>query len=327
MHRRKAITLIGGAAAAWPLRALAQSDRVRRIGVLMGNPESDPQAQVNAKAMRQGLQNLGWIDGQNVTIDLRWAGGDPEKARALAKELVGLAPDVIVPSSNQVTAILRQETSSIPIVFVFVGDPVGSGFVASLAKPGGNTTGFAVFENSIGGKWIELLNEVAPGVKRVGFIYHPDAAPNVGFYRAAEAAAPALGLQVIPLPVHNAAEIESAIASLAQANCGLNVSPHAVTVSSRDLILGLAMRHRLPAVYADRSFTESGGLLSFGTNIGEMFQRSASYIDRILKGAKPADLPVQLPTKFELIINLKTAKELGLQVPSLMLTRADEVIE
>jgi putative ABC transport system substrate-binding protein len=327
MHRREAITLIGGAAVVWPLKALAQSDRVRRIGVLMGNPENDPQAQVNAKAMRQGLQNLGWIDGQNVTIDYRWAGGDPEKARAFAKELVAMAPDVIVPSSNQVTAILRQETSSIPIVFVFVGDPVGSGFAASLAKPGGNSTGFAVFENSIGGKWLELLNEVAPGVKRVGFVYHPDAAPNVGFYRAAVAAAPALGIEVVPLPVHNAAEIESGVATLAQPNCGLNVVPHAVTVGNRDLIVGLAARHRLPAVYSDRSFAESGGLLSFGTNIAEMFQRSASYVDRIFKGAKPADLPVQLPTKYELIINLKTAKELGLHVPSMMLTRADEVIE
>jgi putative ABC transport system substrate-binding protein len=293
----------------------------------MGNPEGDPQAQVNAKAMRQGLQNLGWIDRQNVTIDYRWAGGDPEKTRSLAKELIGMTPDVIVSSSNQVTAILRQETNSIPIVFVFVGDPVGSGFVASLAKPGGNATGFAVFENSVGGKWLELLNEVAPGVRRVGFVYHPDAAPNVGFYRAAEAAAPALGIEVVPLPVHNAAEIENGIATFAQSNCGLNVAPHAVTVGNRDLIVGLAARYRLPAVYSDRSFAESGGLLSFGTDVAETFQRSASYVDRILKGAKPADLPVQLPTKFELIINLKTAKELNLHVPSMMLTRADEVIE
>jgi putative ABC transport system substrate-binding protein len=193
MQRRELITLIGGAAALWPLTARAQTDRSRRIGVLMGYPEGDPQAQANVKAMRKGLQNLGWIDGQNVTIDYRWAGGDPDKARAFARELIGMAPDVIVPSTNQVTAILRQETASIPIVFVFVGDPVGSGFAASLAKPGGNLTGFANFENSTGGKWLELCSEVAPGVKRVGFVYHPDAAPNVGFYRAAEAAAPSLG--------------------------------------------------------------------------------------------------------------------------------------
>jgi putative ABC transport system substrate-binding protein len=327
MHRRKVITLIGGAAAAWPVKALAQSGRSRRIGVLLGYPEGDPQAQANVKAMRQGLQNLGWIDGQNVTIDYRWAGGDPDKARAFARELVGMAPDVIVPSTNQVTAILRQETSSIPIVFVFVGDPVGSGFAESLAKPGGNTTGFANFENSTGGKWLELFSEVAPSLKRVGFVFHPDAAPNVGFFRAAEAAGPSLGIEVVPLPVHNAIEIEAGIAEIAKSNGGLIVPPHAVTVGNRDLIVGLAARHRLPAVYGDRSFAESGGLLSFGNNTADMFQRSASYIDRVLKGTKPADLPVQLPTKFELIINLKTAKELSLHVPSMMLARADEVIE
>jgi putative ABC transport system substrate-binding protein len=327
MQRRELITLIGGAAALWPLTARAQTDRSRRIGVLMGYPEGDPQAQANVKAMRKGLQNLGWIDGQNVTIDYRWAGGDPDKARAFARELIGMAPDVIVPSTNQVTAILRQETASIPIVFVFVGDPVGSGFAASLAKPGGNLTGFANFENSTGGKWLELCSEVAPGAKRVGFAYHPDAAPNVGFYRAAEAAAPSLGIEVVPLPVHGATEIERGIAGIGQPNGGLIVAPHAVTVGNRDLIVALAARHRLPAVYGDRSFAESGGLLSFGNNTADMFERSASYIDRVLKGAKPADLPVQLPTKFELIINLKTANELGLHVPSMMLTRADEVIE
>src|SRR5882672_3865598 len=216
MHRRRVITLIGGAAAAWPLKALAQSDRSRRIGVLLGYPAGDSQAQANIKAMGQGLQNLGWIDGQNVAIDYRWAGGDPDKARAFAKELIGMAPDVIVSSTNQVTAILRQETSSIPIVFVFVGDPVGSGFAASLAKPGGNITGFANFENSTGGKWLELCSEVAPGIKRVGFVFNPDAAPNVGFFRAAEAAAPPLGIVLVPLPVHNAAEIERGVALLAQ---------------------------------------------------------------------------------------------------------------
>jgi putative ABC transport system substrate-binding protein len=328
MKRREFITLLGGAEAAWPVTAWAQSDRTRRIGMLMGYPEGDPHAQANVKAMQQGLQSLGWIDGKNVTIDYRWAGGDPEKARAFAKELVGMAPDVIVPSTNQVTAILRQETSSIPIVFVFVGDPVGSGFAASLANPGGNSTGFANFENSTGGKWLELFSEVAPNVKRAGFLFNPDAPPNVGFYRAAEAAAASLGREVVPLPVHNAAEIERSIATLAQSgSVGLIVAPHAVTLGNRDLIVGLAARHKLPAVYSDRYFAESGGLLSFGNNTADMFQRSASYIDRIFKGAKPADLPVQLPTKFELIINLKTAKELGLQVPAMMLTRADEVIE
>src|SRR5882672_1221200 len=216
MNRREFITLIGGAAAAWPTAAPAQTGRPRRIGVLMGYPEGDPKAQSNMKAMRQGLQTLGWIEGQNLTIDYRWAGADPDKARAYARELIGMAPDVIVPSTNQVTAILRQETSSIPIVFVFVGDPVGSGFAASLAKPGGNITGFANFENSTGGKWLELFSEVAPGIKRVGFVFNPDAAPNVGFFRAAEAAAPPLGIVLVPLPVHNAAEIERGVALLAQ---------------------------------------------------------------------------------------------------------------
>ena len=328
MNRREFITLFGSAAAVWPAAALAQSGRARRIGVVMGYPEGDPKAQTNIKAMRQGLQALGWIEGQNVTIDYRWPGGDPEKARAYARELVGMAPDLIVSSTNQVTAIVQQEASRIPIVFVFVGDPVGSGFAASLAKPGGNMTGFANFENSTGGKWLELFSEVVPGAKRVGFVFNPDAAPNVGFLRAAEAAAPALGIALVPLPVHNPVDIERAIALMAQSeNAGLVVAPHAVTIGNAPLIVRLAARHRLPAVYSDRYFVESGGLLSFGNNTADMFQRSASYIDRVLKGAKPADLPVQLPTKFELIINLKTARELSLQVPSMMLSRADEVIE
>jgi len=328
MNRREFITLFGSAAAVWPAAALAQSGRARRIGVVMGYPEGDPKAQTNIKAMRQGLQALGWIEGQNVTIDYRWPGGAPEKARAYARELVGMAPDLIVSSTNQVTAIVQQEASRIPIVFVFVGDPVGSGFAASLAKPGGNMTGFANFENSTGGKWLELFSEVVPGAKRVGFVFNPDAAPNVGFLRAAEAAAPALGIALVPLPVHNPVDIERAIALMAQSeNAGLVVAPHAVTVGNAPLIVRLAARHRLPAVYSDRYFVESGGLLSFGNNTADMFQRSASYIDRVLKGAKPADLPVQLPTKFELIINLKTARELSLQVPSMMLSRADEVIE
>ena len=328
MNRREFIMLFGGAAAVWPMTAQAQSGRSRRIGVVMGYPEGDPKAQANMKAMRQGLQALGWIEGQNVTIDYRWPGGDPEKARVYARELVGMAPDVIVSSTNQVTAIVQQETSRIPIVFVFVGDPVGSGFAASLAKPGGNMTGFANFENSTGGKWLELFSEIAPSAKRVGFVFNPDAAPNVGFLRAAEAAAPSLGIELVPLAVHKPVDIERGIALMAQAeNAGLIVAPHAVTVGNAALVVRLAARHRLPAVYGDRYFVESGGLLSFGNNTADMFQRSASYIDRVLKGAKPADLPVQLPTKFELIINLKTARELSLHVPSMMLSRADQVIE
>jgi putative ABC transport system substrate-binding protein len=331
MKRREFITLLGGAAAAWPMRARAQQEgeRIRRIGVLMGYPEGDPQAQGNANALRQGLHSLGWIEGRNIRIDYRWAGADPEKARTLAKELIGIMPDVIVPSTNQVTRVVQQETRTIPIVFVFVGDPVGSGFVASLARPGRNLTGFANFENSIGGKWLELFKEIAPPrVGRVGFIFNPDAAPNVGFFHAAEAAAAPLAIKLASLPVRDAIDIEQGVTAFAaEPDCGLIVAPHAVTLGNRKLIIELAARHRLPAIYNDRYFAQSGGLLSFGNNTDAMFRRAASYIDLILKGAKPADLPVQLPTKFELVVNLKTAKTLGLEIPPALLARADEVIE
>ena len=329
MKRREFITLLGGGAVAWPLAVRAQqADRVRRIGVLMGYPEGDLQAQAGVNALRKGLQNLGWIEGRNIQSDYRWAGPDAEKARTFAKELTGMTPDVIVSSTNQVTAILQQETRTIPIVFAFVGDPVGSGFVQSLSQPGGNLTGFANFENSIGSKWLELLREIAPSAKRVGFIYCPSAAPNVGFFHAAQTAAPSSGVALIPLPVNNAADIErGVIAFAAEPDGGLIVAPHAVTLGNRDLINGLALRYRLPAVYSDRYFVESGGLISFGNNTPDLFGRAASYIDRILKGAKPAELPVQLPTKFELIVNLKAAKAIGLSVPPTILSRADDVIE
>ena len=329
LQRREFITLLGSAAAAWPLAARAQQpERMRLVGLLMGYPEGDLQAQANVKAFREGLQSLGWIEGRNIRLEFRWAGGDPDKARAFAKELISMKPDTIVPSTNQVTAILLQETRAIPIVFVFVGDPVGSGFITSLAQPGGNVTGFANFENSIGGKWLEILTDLTPKTRRVGFIYNPLAPPKIGFLRAAEAAAPSFGVKVFPLPVHDAAEIERAVTAFAaEPNGGLIVAPHAVTLGSRDLIVKLAAQYRLPAVYSDRYFAESGGLLSFGNNTADLFRRSATYIDRILKGAKPSDLPVQLPTKFELIINLKTAKALGLDVPLKLQQGADEVIE
>jgi putative tryptophan/tyrosine transport system substrate-binding protein len=329
VKRRQFITLLGGAAAAWPLAARAQQpDRMRRIGVLMGYPEGDPQAQANVTALRQGLQNLGWTEGRNVQIDYRWAGGDPDKARTFARELIGLMPDVIVPSTNQVTRILQQETRTVPIVFAFVGDPVGSGFVASLARPGKNITGFANFENSIGSKWVELFKEIAPRSERVGFVFNPDAAPNVGFFHAAESAAPSLAIKLAALAVRDATDIEQDITAFAsEPGGGLIVAPHAVTLGNRKLIIELAVRHRLPAVYSDRYFAESGGLVSFGNNTADLFRRAASYIDLIFKGAKPADLPVQLPTKFELVVNLKTAKTLGLIISESFLTRADEVIE
>ena len=329
MKRREFITLLGGAAAAWPVVARAQqTERMRRIGVLMGYPEGDPQAQANVTALRRGLQNLGWIEGRNVQIDYRWAGGDPDKARTFATELIGMTPDVIVPSTNQVTRILQQETRTIPIVFVFVGDPVGSGFVVSLARPGRNITGFANFENSIGGKWVELFKQIAPRAERVGFVFNPDAAPNVGFFHAAESAAPSLEIKLAALAVRDATDIEQDIIAFAsQPNGGLIVAPHAVTLGNRKLIIELAVRHRLPAVYSDRYFAESGGLVSFGNNTADLFRRAASYIDLIFKGAKPADLPVQLPIKFELVVNLKTAKALGIEIPPTLLAFADEVIE
>src|SRR5215831_6304085 len=305
-----------------------QGARMHRIGVLIGYPEGDRQAQANVTTLRQGLENLGWIEGRNVQIDYRWAGADPDKARAFARELVGLAPDVIVPSTNQVTRIVQQQTRTIPVVFAFVGDPVGSGFVASLARPGRNITGFANFDNSIGGKWVELLKEIAPQVERIGFVFNPDAAPNVGFFHAAEAAAPSLGMKLVALAVRDAADIEQGITAFAsEGDGGLVVAPHAVTLGNRKLIIELAVRCGLPAIYGDRYFAESGGLVSFGNNTADLFRRAATYTDRILKGATPADLPVQLPTKFELIVNLKTATTLGLPLSESFLTRADEVIE
>ena len=242
--------------------------------------------------------------------------------------MLWLAPDVIVPSTNQVTRIVQQETRTIPVVFAFIGDPVGSGFVASLARPGRNITGFANFENSIGSKWLELLKEIAPQAKRAGFIFNPDAAPNVGFFHAAESAAEPLAIGLAAIAVRDANDIEQDVTAFAsEPDGGLIVAPHAVTLGNRKLIIELAARHRLPAVYSDRYFAESGGLLSFGNNTADLFRRAASYIDLIFKGAKPADLPVQLPTKFELIVNLKTAKSLGLTIPESFLSRADQVIE
>jgi putative tryptophan/tyrosine transport system substrate-binding protein len=328
MRRREFIALVGGAVAR-PIAASAQQGvPTHKIGILMGYPEGDRQAQANVTALRQGLANLGWIEGRNVQIDYRWAGADPDKARAFAKELIALAPEVIVPSTNQVTRIVQQETRTIPVVFAFVGDPVGSGFVASLARPGRNITGFANFENSIGSKWLELLEELAPQARRVGFIFDPDAAPNVGFFHAAESAAEPLAIWLAAMAVRDANDIEQDVTAFAsEPDGGLIVAPHAVTLGNRSLIIELAARYRLPAVYSDRYFAESGGLASFGNNTADLFRRAASYIDLILKGAKPADLPVQLPTKFELIVNLKTAKSLGLTIPESFLLRADEVIE
>jgi putative ABC transport system substrate-binding protein len=328
MHRREFIALIGGAAAVWPLAGRTQQgESIRRVGMLMPYSKGDADGQAVIAAFQRRLQDLGWAEGSNIRFEIRWAGGDPDKARTFAKELIGMTPDVIVPSSNQVTTILQQETHTIPIVFVLVGDPVGSGYVASMAQPGSNLTGFAVLENAIAGKWVETLSEIAPQVRRVGFILHPETPANIGLLHAAEASATS-GIKLVPLGVHNAGEIESAVTAFAaQGNGGLIAAPHAITFANRDLIVELAARYRLPAVYAFRNFATSGGLISYGTNPIMMWREGAAYVDRILKGAKPADLPAQFPTKYELVINLKTAKALGLTVPPLMLGRADDVIE
>jgi putative ABC transport system substrate-binding protein len=271
---------------------------------------------------------LGWLEGRNIRIDYRLAGGDPEKARAFAKELIGMKPNVIVTSTNQVTETVRQETQTIPIVFASLGDPVGSGLVASLARPGGNVTGFPVFVDAMGSKWLELLREIAPRVERVGFVFHPDAVPNVGLFRAAQSAAPSMKLKLIPLPIHDATEIKAAITAFASGmDGGLVVATNAVTLSNRDLLISLAASNQLPTVFGDLVFAESGGLLSYGSDIAALFQGAATYVDLILKGAKPAELPVQLPTKFDLVINLKTARALGLTPPATLLVRANKVIE
>ena len=328
MRRREFIMLIGGAAA-WPLVAQAQqSTSIPRIVVLMGYPEGDVYGQAYVLAMRQKLESLGWVEGRNIRINYRWAGGDPEKTRTFARELIGMTPSVIVTSTNQVTEIVRRETQSIPIVFASLGDPVGSGLVASLSRPGGNVTGFPAFVDVMGSKWLQLSREIAPRMERVGFIFHPDAVPHVGLVGAAQAAAPSLNLKLIPLPIHDANEIGAAIKGFAsEASGGLIAATHAVTLSNRDLIISLAASNRLPTVFGEPIFTESGGLVSYGSDIADMFRGAASYVDRILKGAKPAELPVQLPTKFNLVINLKTAKTLDLTIAPTLLDRADQVIE
>src|SRR5262245_15733680 len=329
MRRREFISLLSAAAATWPLAVRAQSrDRSRRVALLMGFSQGDAEGKASASAFQRKLEELGWQDGRNIQIDTRWAGGDPDRALTLAKELIAMAPDVIVPNTNTVTAVLQRETTTIPIVFVFVGDPVGSGFVASLANSGGNLTGFALFEPAIGGKWLQTLAEIAPHIKQVGFLLQPEIPANVKMLHAAEAAAPALGVKLSPLGVHTASEIDRSITAFAPTpNGGLVVAPNALILENRDTIISPAAHHRLPAVYGFRSFATSGGLVSYGTNPIDQFRQGASYVDLILKGAKAADLPVQFPTKYELVVNHRTARALGLKVSEAFLQRADEVIE
>jgi putative ABC transport system substrate-binding protein len=327
MHRRGFITILGGAAAAWPLAARAEKDGVRRVGVIMGFAENDEVWQAYLASFRQGLQELGWTDGRNIRFDYRFTGDSEERMRAMAEEVVGLTPDVIFVSTNSVVSATLKATRSIPIVFTWVSDPVRSGFVANLPRPGGNITGFHNFEPAIGGKWLAFLKQIAPDLRRVAVVHVPEVVPNVAFLRVIEAAAPSLGLSVTAAEVRNAADIERALSAFGQEGGGLIVTPSALTATRRDLIIALAARHRLPAIYSFGFYAESGGLMSYGVNQLELVRAAASYVDRILRGTSPGDLPVQLPLRYELVINLKTAATLGLAVPNSLQLLADGVIE
>jgi putative tryptophan/tyrosine transport system substrate-binding protein len=328
MKRREFITLIGGAAAC-PLAAHAQQpERVRRIGVLVSLAADDAEASRRVTAFVQGLQQLGWTDGRNVQIEYRWGAGDPERIRKYALEFAALAPDVILSIAAATLGPLLEATRVVPIMFVNVTDPVGSGFVDSLARPGGNATGFALFNSGVSGKWLELLKEIAPRVTRVAVVRDAALAGGMAQWGALESAAPSFGVELTPVGVRDASEIERALTAFARSpNSGLIVTGSTLALVHRDLIIALAVRHRLPAAYWDPSFAARGGLVCYGPEQIDPYRRAAGYVDRILKGEKPADLPVQAPIKYALAINLKTAKALGLEVPATMLARADEVIE
>jgi putative tryptophan/tyrosine transport system substrate-binding protein len=328
MRRREFITLLGGAATAWPLPTRAQQgQRVRRIGVLTFGAADDREATAYIAAFVQGLKQLDWTDGRNVRIDVRWGANDSERARRDATELVALAPDIILAAGSQAMAALQQATRTIPIVFVNVSDPVGAAYVASLARPGGNATGFMAFEYGMSGKWLELLKEIAPRVTRAAIVRDPTVPVGIGQLGAIQSVAPSFGVEANPIDVRDASEIERAVAAFAGSpNGGLIVTASPLAVVDRELIVTLAARHRLPAVYFDRMFVNAGGLISYGLGT-DPYRQAATYVDRILRGEKPADLPVQAPTKYELVINLKTAKALGIDIPPMLLARADEVIK
>ena len=329
MKRREFITLLGGAVAAWPLAARAQqSGPVRRIGVLISGAETDPDMQARGAAFRRELEKLGWSEGRNVRFDTRFAASNPARYAPLVKEMIASQPDIIAVQGTPMSVALRQETRTIQVVFNAVSDPIGYGLVASLARPGGNLTGFLLYEEGIVGKWLAMLKEIAPHLTRTALIAHPKAGPYDYFLRSATLAAPRLAIELMPSPVESAADIERVIDVVARVpNGGLVVLPDSGTILHRDLIIDLAARYRLPAVYAFRVFAKAGGLMSYDTDPVQLFGRSATYVDRILRGDKPADLPVQVPVKYETVLNLKTAKALGLDVPPTLLARADEVIE
>jgi putative tryptophan/tyrosine transport system substrate-binding protein len=328
LKRREFITLLGGATT-WPLVARAQQGkRMRRVGALMPLVASDPQVQARYAAFLQGLQQLGWTVGNNVQIDSRWSAGNEDDTRKYATELVALAPDVIFTSGSAAVGPLRRATRTVPIVFVATPDPVGAGFVESLARPGGNATGFMGYEYGLGAKWLELLKQIAPSVTRVAVVRDPAITAGIGLWGAIQSVAPSFGVELRPVDVSDASEIERGLATFAGSpNGGLILTGTPLAIVHRDLIIALAARHRLPAVYYERYFATAGGLVSYGTDLVEQFRLAAGYVDRILKGEKPSDLPVQAPTKYELVINLKIAKELSLTVPETLLARADEVIE
>ena len=330
MKRREFITLLGGAAVVWPLAAPAQqAERMRRIGVLQGGSDRDDQrSQPSMAAFLQGLQQSGWTDGRNVRIDYRWPAGDADKARKYAAELVALAPDVILTASSISLAALLQTTRTVPIVFLGIVDPVGSGFVNSLSRPGGNATGFMLFDYDLSAKWLELLKEIAPSVTRAVILRDSTIPTGIGQFAVIQYVSRPVGVEVSPVEVRAAPEIERGVAAFARsANGGLIVAGSPLSLVHRELIIALAARHKLPAVYWERFFVTAGGLISYGPDQADQFRAAASYVNRVLKGEKPADLPVQAPTKYELVINLKTAKALGLEIPPTLLARADEVIE
>jgi putative tryptophan/tyrosine transport system substrate-binding protein len=329
MRRREFMLSLGGAAVAWPLAARGQQgERVRRVGVLMSVSEDGPDGRPRLAAFLKGLQELGWTDGRNMRIDLRWGAGDADRTRNYVAELVALGPDVILASGDHPVVALQQATNTVPIVFAMVADPVGAGFVESLAHPGRNSTGFTLYEYSVTVKWLELLKEVAPSVKRVAVIREAGTAAGTGQFTGVQAGAAGLGFELSPIGVRDVGEMEGAVAAFSRSpNGGMIVTGSAQAAVHRDLIITLAARHKLPAVYVARFFVTAGGLISYGPDFLDEHRRAAGYVDRILKGEKPADLPVQAPTKYELVINLKTAKALGLDVPPTLLARADEVIE
>jgi putative ABC transport system substrate-binding protein len=327
MRRREFIVVLGGAAA-WSYDVLAQkSDGVRRVGVIMGFGDSDEVWQAFLATFRQALQDLGWIEGRNIRFDNRFSGESEERMRRMAEEIVGLSPDVILASTNSVVSATLNATRSIPIVFTWVSDPVRSGFVPNLPHPGGKVTGFHNFEPAIAGKWLAYLNQIAPGLRRVAVVHVPEITPNVAFLRVVEAAAPQMGIAVSAAEIRNAADIERVLSDFGQQGGGLIVTPSALTATRRDLIIDLAARFNLPAIYSFGFYSESGGLISYGINQLEQARPAASYVDQILRGANPGDLPVQLPLKYELVINLKTAASLGLNVPNSLQLLADHVIE